>query len=402
MTLGKRLNAFFVGYSICTFAMCCLLTIVSLYAIEDGFFDRKLKTAALEIENEQINLDNGQMLKFNIVYYTEQRNLPFAGANFQTNEITEISHNDRYFHVLPLNRSADTQSFLVYDVTDELLVTNSLDDLSSLFAALFVVMMVCTLFFTRFFSQIILRPFQKLVEVVNTSAGYTEVQQLGETIREKDIKSLFLSIAENLQQREHMLNDQITFNQGISHELSTPIQVAKHATELIKSNDDVSSRALERLKQALNKMEKTSSAFLWLSSNNTWHVSVEVTNILEDIISASRDLVQKQKLIVMTDIEQTCYLIAPREVIGVVLENLLRNAINHCTDNEISVKSDCTGVTFTNRFNTQSQSEGFGIGILLVNQLAKRFNFVVNYTQADGLYCARIITNANIDNEQRV
>lgn len=121
-------------------------------------------------------------------------------------------------------------------------------------------------------------------------------------------------------------------------------------------------------------MEKTSSAFLWLSSNNTWHVSVEVTNILEEMISASRDLVQKQKLIVMTDIEQTCYLIAPREVIGVVLENLLRNAINHCTDNEISVKSDSMGVTFTNRFNTHSQSEGFGIGIgiLLVNQLAKR------------------------------
>ena len=367
LTLRKRLNFFFVLYSACIFIICCGLTLVSLYAIEDGFFDSKLKKVAYQLKSEDEYARQVETLNYGIVYYPSVSGTDFNHVDFGEGDvgdadfadsdvmdtvsdeldpikykIIEVSIKQRYYHILVLpvlalspnnaERTGYNPSILVYDETDELLVTNSLDDLSTLFIFLFLAMAVATLFFSRFFSHIILKPFQKLLDVItvksqNSELQHAQVKQLSESIKEEDIKTLVLTIANNLQKHEQLLSEQITFNKGISHELGTPLQVAKHALELIKPDGSISERAISRLAQALEKMEYTSEAFLWLTSNNVWSTSVDVRPVIENILSRNALLLEKHNVSVNMEFAVPCYFIAPPEVLNVVLENLLWNAV---------------------------------------------------------------------------
>lgn len=435
LTLSKRLNFFFVLYSACIFLLCCGLTLVSLYAIEDGFFDRKLKKVANKLINSKEYAQQSQTLKYGIIYYPDVTKSDFVDVDFadvdsekwdqQSYELKEVSINQRYYHVLLLPRlsqsanragqikpdeqAGSNQPILAYDVTDELVVTNSLDDLSTLFVILLFVMALATLFFSNFFSHIILKPLQKLLDVVilksdSSELQHAQVKQLSETIKEEDIKLLVLTIADNLQRQERLLTEQITFNKGISHELGTPLQVAKHAMELIKPNDSVSERALIRLQQALEKMEQTSEAFLWLTSENAWATPTEATPIIENLISRNALLLQKHRVSIDTQYTTPCSFIAPPEVLTVVFENLLWNAVIHKDksgdQDNIVINVDANRILFSNSYSAEDLTEGFGIGMLLVKQLANRFVFLVETKKNNNHFTTRVISNCSkIENE---
>ncbi len=393
MTLSKRLTFFFVLYALALFAACIALTVISLYAIEDGFFDRKLHAIAQQLQSQPNPAANNIDILPNIRFYAGQATSPFSQVRLEPGQVTEISQEKQYYHLLSFDLPDHTKGLLAYNVSQELVVTDSLDDLSSLFLPLLLLILLLTVFSASFFSKLILSPLQKLVNAVSKKEVHSELQRLREEIKEQDIKQLVLSFASTWQQREQLLNDQITFNKGISHELGTPLQIAKHASELIQTHDPVSQRALTRLCLSLQKMEKTSAAFLWLSTNNAWTTPVGTGDILDSIINNVRPQLHKRRIQITPRLEGECQFMAPSEVISVVLESLLQNALNHCEGDLITITSTAGAISISNRYDPEAKTEGFGIGMLLVKQLTKRFDIQLKVNKTDNEFEVSLHSN---------
>lgn len=180
------------------------------------------------------------------------------------------------------------------------------------------------------------------------------------------------------------------FLQNLSHELRTPIAVIKSAIELVdkritKGNYDID-KPLSRLQDANHKMQDLSETMLWLARNNEtipsqpFEFAPVLGAVWHDLAYLNDNRV---KLITREPLQSTLY--APKELVTILLVNLLRNAIEHCLDSTIFISLSQNTLTISNpsepmtqqqldglleRGNTQQQ--GFGLGLDIIRQICHK------------------------------
>lgn len=393
MTLSRRLQRVFLLYAIGIFSLFSTLTIVSLFILEDGFFDRTLKVQAQQLRHLPVLPDAPRELAPHIMFYPDILMSPFADLTLAGDDKYEVSRQQQYFHLRTLQVENGKLPLLAFNVTQRLLVTQSMDDLAIIFAPILMLLLLSTWLLTRLLVKSTLRPFNQLVEAVAQGKDHAELLELGENLQEQDIKSLLHNLANSWHQKEQLLQDKIVFNQGISHELRTPLQVAKHATELLKSEDDISQRAQQRLVKSLQKMENISQAFLWISSENQWQQAVNVVPLLTTVTAQLQDVARKRHMQIRTTVTEDCIFNAPNEVLHVLLENLLLNALNHSVDSNIEIHCNAQQLSISNHYNAELPSDGFGIGMLLVKHITERFDIQWQQTSHGTVYVVTLYCN---------
>lgn len=374
MDLSTRLKRLFFIYAGCVFMVFTALTTICLFIIEDGFFNHTLQAQARSLPQAEQLPELTVKLAPHITYYPDQQESPFAEYSFEQNDKYELAIGNQYYHLLTLSKVNGMQPVLAYNVTSQMLVNRSADDLAILFVPVLVVLLVVTYLLARFLVKMALSPFNQLVAVVSSGENHTTLLKLAARTEERDIKALLLKLADNWQQKEQLLQEKIRFNQGISHELRTPLQVAKHATELVLKDEPIAQRAHARLVTSLSKMEKISQAFLWLSSDNAWTTPVQIAPIVRNLLSQHQPAAGKRHIEFELEIAGNCVITAPDEVLEVLIENLIVNALNHSPAGKISIHCDQAKVQICNPIADKSQHDGFGVGMLLVSNMAERFN----------------------------
>ncbi|MEO5629645.1 MAG: HAMP domain-containing sensor histidine kinase, partial [Thermomonas sp.] len=134
------------------------------------------------------------------------------------------------------------------------------------------------------------------------------------------------------------------FTRDASHELRTPLTVIRVATDLISHDEGLSSlsrRSLSRIQGANAAMESIMDALLLLARDQEVALETEdfpVRDVIEVEIERIRPLLEGKTVQLELAIDAEPELHAPPRVLGVILRNLLSNAVRYTDDGHIRVR----------------------------------------------------------------
>ena len=197
------------------------------------------------------------------------------------------------------------------------------------------------------------------------------------------------------------------FTRDASHELRTPLTVIRVAADLISHDDGLSERSrrsLGRIQGANAEMESLMDALLMLARDEDVALHTEdfsVREVVEHELERIRPLVEGKGLALDWQVDAEPHIHAPPRVLGVMLCNLLSNAVRFTDEGRIGVRlaTDRVEVTDTGigmdaaalaraiepfyRANLE-QPAGPGLGLSIVHRLGQRCRWPLQLDSTPG------------------
>jgi PAS domain S-box-containing protein len=231
-----------------------------------------------------------------------------------------------------------------------------------------------------------------ILSIVDSSVGAFDQS-------DKEIASLLTANAETALNRlsyEHELerqNERLEeFASIVSHDLRNPLSVAHGLLETIQS--DVPDEEFERIKEALDRMGTIIGDTLTLAQQGqtvAGQESIEITELVEDCwrVVSTGDAV--------LDVGEEFQIHGDRDRVQHLMENLLRNAIEHGGDdvtltvdsleNGFYVEDDGQGISAEIRDQVlepgqTSTTDGTGLGLTIVREIAEAHDWEITVTEA--------------------
>lgn len=370
--------------SILTLSLFFLFTLTTLfiaYALEDAIFKEQLRNASIHLEQNQVlppnikKIEDLADLKPSLVeqlVYLELGDSDITG---------EFKADGKHFHYL-----VTEQGTLVLDTTDTRYVNRALNDIFTVLFVILVPALVLGLLVAKVTAKHAIKPFHQLNALFSNSQKTEKVDSaLLATIQEQDVKRIAEELWHALEQRSQLLERQVAFNQGMAHELRTPLQVMTHSTELLSHSFEAlnNNRAFTRLNKSVERMHRLSNGLLWLTSEQDFNSSNNVLQLLDMALQKFSDITNTHNINVSINTDSQFEIKMPEEVLELIVFNLLNNIIHHGRLSSTTVPWHITitkqTVTFTNDISETSSAEDnterFGVGLTLVSNLSKRFGY---------------------------
>lgn len=201
------------------------------------------------------------------------------------------------------------------------------------------------------------------------------------------------SISAYTQQRE--------FADNASHELQTPLAIVQSKLDLLlqsQSLTDEQYHIIEDAHKALTRVGRINKNLLLLTRiDNSQYMEEEhldLSFLLAKTINLFDQFAEVKQMVIHRDIDKDVTIKANKELLEILINNLLNNAIRHGSDDSIiDVKLSNSQLSFTNggtetlnqdqlfkRFsNASSGTPGTGLGLALVKQVADRYGWRIQY-----------------------
>lgn len=197
------------------------------------------------------------------------------------------------------------------------------------------------------------------------------------------------------------------FTRDASHELRTPLTVIRVASDLLAEDAELpgrASRSLQRIQRAGRDMEQVVDAFLILARESDVEPQREdfdVRDIVHEQVEQVRPLLFGKPVELSVVEAASPRLHASPRVLGVMLDNLLRNACSFTERGRIEVRIDSNRVVIQDsgigmseealrraydpfyRADPQNPS-GKGMGLSIVRRLGERFDWPVSIESEPG------------------
>jgi len=182
------------------------------------------------------------------------------------------------------------------------------------------------------------------------------------------------------------LNREHHFLRNASHELRTPIAVIRTNMDLLErfqtDSGDKEKISHQRIRRAVDNMHRLTETLLWLSRKEETMPppeAIQVYAMVADLVEENRYLLAGKDVDLTLDLE-TAQATLPRTALRIALGNLVRNAFQYTGQGRIAIKVTPTAVTITNASsNTEgsrltADESGFGLGLMLVEQICHKLN----------------------------
>lgn len=184
---------------------------------------------------------------------------------------------------------------------------------------------------------------------------------------------------------------------GLSHELRTPLAIVSAALDILDLKDidpDIKNKIASIRKANTNMTELAHTLLVIWQKEDTQEPKVKlllrehIQMLINDqcvAMASSRDssndvLLNNFQL----EIDDTCQINLPVTLLNLVLNNLIRNALQH-GEGPISISGDETGIQITNRLREQPAKDSLGLGLYLAEQAAHNQGWLLS-TQRQGDY----------------
>ncbi|MDN5201042.1 HAMP domain-containing sensor histidine kinase [Fulvivirgaceae bacterium BMA10] len=209
---------------------------------------------------------------------------------------------------------------------------------------------------------------------------------------------------------EKVRNDYQTlkeFSENASHEMQTPLAIAKGKMELLMESGKLSNDQLELINAAYNSISKLSKlgnslSLLTKIENKEFHNTEEIdlSQQVKQILFDFKELLDLKNIHLEQSIEENVRLNIHPHLADILLSNLFQNAIRHnIKSGTIWVKLDHQSLTISNtgvdpdiepdqlfdRFKKGNQSaESLGLGLAIIKKICDVNNLRVKYDYVDG------------------
>ena len=191
-----------------------------------------------------------------------------------------------------------------------------------------------------------------------------------------------------------LLDSKNLFMRNMMHELKTPITRGRIAIEMVEDgmSKETLIRAFERMNELIAELAHierlTTQDFTPLMSE------VHIDNIIDDAISLL--LCSREQLLIQTE-EIT--LLTDKKLLTLAIKNLLDNALKYSDDEKATIIGHKRSIKIISKGKSleypleyylepftqeEKRNSGFGLGLYIVNNIAQRLKYTLNYYHKDG------------------
>lgn len=409
-SLTSSLAAFFIGISVIIGVIAFTVFALAIHWSEDRMGERR---ALLDRDIAIERFIAGENGKINIDVLTDAYNdvslVPEDYRQFLTDHENflgeiELDHLDDSRMVYKGSYSHKGKS---YDVILLSRIDNVEFDLDEIvYSSLIVVTIVSLLMFI--FGTVLYRLSIRLIEPLNDIAQQLESHS-GNSESEfsisKEAAEEFQILTERLNQYRTDLNLALKREQAFaryaSHELRTPLTVVKGASKLLarKEQTEFNQRQIERIDGATSQMITMVDALLGLVryERNADDVPLREVTLqeLQTIVADNSMQARDKQLDIELNTESLPALKAAPAVLNMVIGNLIRNAIAATAKGKITIDVNQQRISITDQgagLKSTPNTEGHGLGLLIVDDLSRRYGWQFQLANHAQKGCVATIT----------
>jgi signal transduction histidine kinase len=266
---------------------------------------------------------------------------------------------------------------------------------------------------SRIVSARIWRPFyQTLGQIERFSIESHKIPEFAET-KTLEFQQLNQSVELLIDQNLKAYQIQKEFTENASHELQTPLAVFSSKLDLLlqdPSLTDVQSIIVGQLYSSISRLSRLNKNLLLLAriekGNQMAKEHCNVNELIENTLLTFSELAKEKTIQVHTDLEVNVTVHANRDLLEVLLNNLLINAVTHNQPNgRVSIQTapdqllvsnsgleyplDAASI-FKRFFKTESGMKGSGLGLAIVEKIAAVHGWSVTYAFEEKKHVFRV------------
>lgn len=188
----------------------------------------------------------------------------------------------------------------------------------------------------------IMTPIKTLSSEVKKVASATKYEPLKGEISNDEIGELAQTCDRALERFHSAIERERLFTADISHELRTPLTVIQTSAELLQLADSQSAklRYIQQIEQACSRMDELITVFLQLardeSFSHTTHHDL-AGEVMQEIIEIWEPVAKNKNIQIICNIHEPCHGHYSPILLGSVLNNLIKNAVNYTTHGHIRI-----------------------------------------------------------------
>jgi signal transduction histidine kinase len=294
-------------------------------------------------------------------------------------------------------RSSGEPLWVFFDLPDTETIPRIAADYMELAAAYCAALLLFGGWLAATVSRRISRPLEEFAREIEQQSPGEWAGDFSQRYGQGEIGSLATALDTTIQRNRRLLERERIFMQNASHELRTPITVVRGASEVLESLPDVGGtagrRAVARIGRAARDMQALSEAFLWLGREPEPDSATAMCSA-EDVVKVSMrqtiHLLENKPVEIRLTRKHPLRVNCRSEFLEIAMSNLLRNAFQHwkqgCVEisieeSAIEVIDDGPGLPDVNADQVKRRnrrgpgSDGFGVGLAIVEQICERMGW---------------------------
>lgn len=221
-----------------------------------------------------------------------------------------------------------------------------------------------------------------------------QTQTLPETgLRFKEMYFLAQRLAGSFARVAEVNQKEQIFLRSLSHELRTPIAVTTAALDVLdkKVSEPATTKLTARIRRASNSMRSLTETILWLwrePEDDGQKHQTPLLPVIEQALADNQYLLKGKEIEVDNKVEPALVLNVDKTLLTIVCNNLVRNAFQYCDEGRVCLLADDRGLAIGNSYTEQSesQSQGFGLGLLIVQRIADNYGWQLVFEAKDGQF----------------
>ncbi len=391
-SMTGRLELFFLLLSVVIGLLCFALVSGSLLWSEDRVGERRIMIDKKEaIEFFKSSPTEG-VVKLDLLTtaYNDMNLLPeyyrryLQGNHYFLGEVGE-EPNTRMMYMSTYTQDGVEHPVILISLIDEIEITWS----EFFYVIGLVLAVVLVLIFV--FGNLLLRLSQRLIEPINTLKTQLDEHQ-GDTTKKfvvppgsaKEFEALAAQLNEYRSEVNQVIKREQAFARYASHELRTPLTVMKGSSSLLARNSSTpfQERQIHRIQDATQQMSTMVDALLGLvryERNSDDSPARKISDQeLHHIVSLSQAQADEKSLEFDVLVSGNPLTKATTAVLNIVLSNLIRNSIAATSKGKIYIKMTDSSLSVRDEgegFSSAPDSDGHGLGLMIVNDLCRRYGW---------------------------
>ncbi len=251
-------------------------------------------------------------------------------------------------------------------------------------------------------ARVVLGPVQALARCVSAVDPDRPRLPLVAAGVDKEIAQIAHAFERTLVRYDDMVERERAFTRDASHELRTPIAVMLTGIELLEGQAGLSTQdrtRLDRIRSAAEQMRALTEGLLFLArqSGTFGDERTNVAEVVQDAIRIQRLAQPLRGDELRLEMGEPCHLTVPRGLLLCVVNNLLRNALEHAggrgvevrlARQSLSVADRGAGITpalaahIFERHVRGAHSAGEGLGLFIVKRICDRLGWCITVETA--------------------
>ncbi len=259
-------------------------------------------------------------------------------------------------------------------------------------------------------SQRLISPVTRLARVLD-SADLQGSDGLDEKLSsfhgiDADIDALLAALQHYHGRLRRFVDRERAFTRDASHELRTPLAVLRGSLDILQTQTTLNrqqEKVLDRMRHTVRSMESLIETLLLLAREEGMHSEAQevcLGDLVPAVLDQVKDALGCPDTLVTLTVHGELRVRAAASVIGIILTNLVRNAIQYGEGRPVEVKLDSRFLTVTDHgrgmtreqldrafqpfYRAQADGSGHGLGLAIVARLCERFGWPVNAYSTPG------------------